>query len=136
MLFAAATEWPQAGRAEIEIGARKDRPARTATLELKFGTKRPGNCLAKDLPGTITLQLVEVAEINAPPDIEPVHWRLLTTRAVKSAVDAWAVVEDYRRGSKARMRSTISWQSVRWQGSPSCSWSKVATPDLFGARAR
>jgi hypothetical protein len=26
-----------------------------------------------------------------------VHWRLLTTRAVKSAVDGWAVVEDYRQ---------------------------------------
>jgi Transposase DDE domain len=100
MLFAAAAEWPQAGRAEIDIVARKDRPARTATLELKFGTvtiKKPANCLAKDVPKTITLRLVEVAEINAPPDVEPVHWRLLTTRAVESVADGWAVVEDYRQ---------------------------------------
>jgi hypothetical protein len=117
MLFAAAAEWPQAGRAAIEIVARKDRAARTATLELKFGTvtiKKPANCLAKDVPKTITLRLVEVAEINAPPDVEPVHWRLLTTRAVESTVDAWAVVEDYH--FRVLKRSGMNLEAAQLEG--------------------
>lgn len=99
-LFAAAAQWPPAGKAKIEIVARKDRAARTARLVLKFGVvtvRKPEDCLAKDLPASIMLRLVEVEEIGAPAGVEPVHWRLLTTFCVKSAEEAWRIVDLYRR---------------------------------------
>jgi hypothetical protein len=99
-LFEAAAHWPAAGEAEIEIVARKDRAARTARLVLKFGVvtiRKPEDCLAKDVPATVMLRLVEVEEIGAPEGVEPVHWRLLTTYCLKSAKEAWGIVDHYRR---------------------------------------
>jgi len=99
-LFEAAAQWPPAGEAEIEIVARKDRAARTARLVLKFGVvtiRKPEDCLPKDVPATLMLRLVEVAEIGAPEGGEPVLWRLLTTVCLKSAEAAWRIVDLYRR---------------------------------------
>jgi Transposase DDE domain len=98
-LFAAATHWPPAGEAEIEIVARQGRAARPARLILKFGVvtiRKPEDCLAKDVPATVMLRLVEVEEIGAPAGVEPVHWRLLTTYCLKSAEEAWRIVDLYR----------------------------------------
>ena len=125
MLFAAAAAWREAGRTKIEILARKDRVARTATLALKFGEvriKKPARCRTKGIPATITLRLVEVAEIDAAADVEPVHWRLLTTCAVDSAEDAFAMVGAYRQRWRIEeyfrtvKRSGMDLESARLEG--------------------
>jgi hypothetical protein len=73
---------PLAGTARIELRERHDRPARTADLEVRFGTmqiKRPRNTVERDLPKHCTVSVVEVREPNPPDGAEPVHWILLTS---------------------------------------------------------
>jgi hypothetical protein len=91
-----------AGRACVELRDRPGRPARTAQLSARFGRvklKRPDHlaALGTALPEEIEVSLVEVAEIDAPADAEPILWRLLTTHAVDQAAMAWRVVGCYRQ---------------------------------------
>jgi hypothetical protein len=43
------------------------------------------------------VQVVDVREVAPPAGEKAVHWRLLTTRPVADAADAWAVAELYRK---------------------------------------
>ena len=91
-----------AGTAVVDLRARIDRPARSAQLVARFGAvslKRPGH-LAKQgdaLAKTIAMSLVEVIEVGAPADAEPILWRLLTTHPIEDAAMAWRVVGWYRQ---------------------------------------
>ncbi len=89
------------GTASIEVRARPGRPARTAKLVTRFGRvslKRPKNLAKyKHLPKTVEVSLVEVREVDAPPGVEPILWRLLTTHAVENAAMAWRVIDWYRQ---------------------------------------
>ena len=91
-----------AGTASIELRARPGRPARTAHLETRFARvtlKRPAHLVRhdKDLAATVKVSLVEVREIDAPTDREPILWRLLTTHEIGDAAMAWRVVGWYRQ---------------------------------------
>lgn len=98
-LFTVAQAWPEVGRRTIELPARQGRPARTAKLGLRFGVvqlRRPRTCATPGLPETLTLNLVEVEAVDPPADQEPIHWRLLTTHALRDAAAAWRIVGWYR----------------------------------------
>jgi hypothetical protein len=89
-----------AGEVLVELRARPGRPARTARLVAGFAqveVVRPKNTIEKGLAETVAVSLVEVAEIDAPPGVEPIFWRLLTTHAVEDAAMAWRVVGWYRQ---------------------------------------
>ena len=90
-----------AGSALIELRARPGRPARTAKLVTRFGRvslKRPANLAKhKELAETVEVSLVEVREVDTPPDVEPIVWRLLTTHSVTDAAMAWRVIGWYRQ---------------------------------------
>ena len=89
-----------ADEAVVELRARPGRPARLARLVARYGQVemlRPKKTLEEALPETVTISLVEVAEIDAPPGAEPIFWQLLTTHPVGDAAKAWQVVEWYRR---------------------------------------
>lgn len=99
-LFDVAAGWPEAGRFEIDVVARKGRAARRATLALKYGTvevRRPRHCSTPGMPETLSLQLVEVEERNPPPGETAIHWRLLTTHRVASPAEARQIVAWYRQ---------------------------------------
>lgn len=100
MLFAATATWQLAGTRTIEIAARPpDRAKRTAVVEMRFGEVvicRPANEKDRTLAETVRLRLVEVRETNPPADVEPVHWRLLTTHDVADAAKAWQIVAWYQ----------------------------------------
>lgn len=88
-----------AGETDVELRARPGRPARTARLKAGYGRvtlKRPKNTCEDDLPETVTVSFVEVAEVDAPVGSEPILWRLLTTHPVEDPAKAWCVVEWYR----------------------------------------
>lgn len=99
LLYTATAHWPEAGKRAIDVPARgPQQPARRATLALRFGTvslRRPKRSFERDLPASVTLTLVEVVECDAPPDAEPIHWRLLTTHGVTDAEKAWRIVDWY-----------------------------------------
>ncbi len=99
MLFAAADGFRAAGKRSIELrpheaGQRK----RTAAVELRYGDVeicRPQH-EDRSLPATVRLRLIEVREVNPPADVEPLHWRLLTTHRIANAAGAWQIVGWYQ----------------------------------------
>jgi hypothetical protein len=99
-LFAAAAAQKEAGQIEFDIVARPGRPARHALLAVRFSPvtlRQPPNGADKQDPATLTLNLVEVSEINPPSAKDAVIWRLLTTHSVSSLADAVRIVERYRQ---------------------------------------
>lgn len=83
----------------VELLATPKRAARQAVLSLRFGALeilRPNGLDAKGLPKTVPLTLVEVVERDPPENVEPVHWRLLTTHAVADVAAAWQIVDWYK----------------------------------------
>ncbi len=100
-LFAHADSLPEAGRMEIELPAAPGRRARKATLALRFTEitlnrpRRPAG--GTPLPKTLTLNLVDVREVDPPAGRPGAHWRLLTTHAVNDLADARRIAGFYRR---------------------------------------
>jgi hypothetical protein len=88
----------------IEVGRTKDRLPRTATVQLRFTSvtvrppKRTAAARSMDLC-PLTLNVIDVREIDAPPESDAVHWRLLTNQPVNSAADA---------------RRCVLWYALRW----------------------
>lgn len=84
----------------IALRERADRPARTATLDLRFGQaaiRRPRNLREDAVPDDVTLRWVEVVETAPPAGVEPLRWLLLTTHALAGAADAWQIVAWYQQ---------------------------------------
>lgn len=127
-----------AGTAEIKLRARPGRPARTAQLMARFGRvtlKRPSH-LGKGVAKTITLSLVEVSEIGAPPDAEPILWRLLTTHAVEDSAMAWRVVNWYRqRWAIEQFFRTLKQQGLQLEDSQLESAGRLIKLTAIAARA-
>jgi DDE family transposase len=99
-LYAAIDAMAPAQQRTIQLPARVQRPARQADFELRFGTielARPQSKFLRHLPKSLHLAIVDVREINAGPDVEPLHWCLLTSHSVTSADDAWRIVEWYKQ---------------------------------------
>jgi hypothetical protein len=99
-LFAALDVLPEAARADLDLPAKPGRAARTARLAVRFATRalsRPDRGFRSGLPATLPVQLIDVREVDPPPGEPPIHWRLLTTRPVENAAQAWEMVALYRR---------------------------------------
>jgi hypothetical protein len=99
-LYAAIDAMAPVQRRTIQLPARAQRPARQVDLELRFGAielARPQSKFLRHLPKSLHLAVVDVREINTDPDVEPLHWRLLTSHEVASADDAWRIVEWYKQ---------------------------------------
>ena len=107
-LHTVSAAWPTAGTATIQVpvaigtpGAVKgERPValtlRHGPVELRRPDARYVAMQDPDLSPTVAVHLVEVVETDPPPDVEPVHWRLLTTHAPTTAAEAWQIVEWYK----------------------------------------
>lgn len=89
-----------AGETVVALRARPGRPARDARLAVSHAQVEmlcPKKTREKGLPETVTVSLVQVAEIDPPPGAEPIFWQLLTTHRVEDAAMAWQVVGWYRQ---------------------------------------
>jgi hypothetical protein len=92
---------PLAGTYQLEVRCRKDQPARTAKLEVRFGAlKMPAPAhksrYVKAInPGPIEMWVVEVREVDAPEGVEPIKWVLYTSLPLQTFDDAWTVIEYY-----------------------------------------
>lgn len=100
LLFAFIDAQPEQGRFTTTIPAAPGRSARPAELAVRFAEvvlRRPVNGADPALPETLTVRLVDVREVSQPSDgSKPVHWRLLTTHAVETLLDARRIVDFYR----------------------------------------
>jgi Transposase DDE domain len=99
-LYAACDAMAAIDRRVVQLPARTQRPARQAQFELRFGSielARPRTKWLRHLPESLSLSFVDVREVDAPPGVEPLHWRLLTSHEVAGAEDAWRIVDWYKR---------------------------------------
>jgi hypothetical protein len=93
---------PALGRERITLPAAPGRAARDAVLTLRARTVRllrpVRNRMAetRKLPPEVALTVVEALETRPPPGMEPVHWRLLTTRSVTTLAEARETTRHYR----------------------------------------
>jgi hypothetical protein len=99
-LFAFAAALPEKLRYEIEVPPKGGRPARKAVVSLSFGkaeVARPANGADKTLAQSVSLNIIDVREIDPPARETPVRWLLATTHEVESVEDARRMVFWYRR---------------------------------------
>jgi hypothetical protein len=99
LLFVHADNFPEQGRFEVKIPAAPGRKARVTQLAVRFchvEVCKPLHGAARDLPACIPLTLVDVREVSAPGDGEPIHWRILTTHQVSTLGEARRIVDFYR----------------------------------------
>ncbi|MFV1969300.1 MAG: IS4 family transposase, partial [Pirellulaceae bacterium] len=92
---------PVAGNYELQVRSRKKQPARTAMLEVRFGTlkvpvpARKSPYVRALKPEPITMNVVWVREVDAPKGAAPIEWVLYTSLDVETFDDAWHVIEYY-----------------------------------------
>jgi Transposase DDE domain len=115
-LFGAIAKTPEAGRIAFELQARPGRPGRTVELAVRFAEvtlRQPRLGADRRDPCELTLNMVEVREIEPPSPKEAVIWRLLTTHTVKTLADACQIVDLYRsRWSVEQLFRTMKSQAI------------------------
>ena len=97
-LFATIDAWPEQNRETIVLPALAGRREREACLALRFGKvslRRPATADGK-LAASVDVFVVDVTEVDAPPCVETLHWRLLTTHEVTTVEEAKEIVRWYR----------------------------------------
>ncbi len=100
---------PVAGKILIEVprDSHTKREARTASVEIKFGTapvKKPANLKKTEtMPMSVEVSLVSAKEINAPDGEEPICWQLITNDKVESFEDAVTCVKRYTQRWKVEV---------------------------------
>jgi hypothetical protein len=115
-LFAAIAAQPEAGRLSFDLVGRPGRSARKVTLALRFckaTVRQPRTGPDRRDPPHLTLNLVEVSEIDPPSAEEAIVWRLLTSHAVSSPEQAARLVDLYRmRWSIEQLFRTVKSQAI------------------------
>jgi hypothetical protein len=100
---------PWAGTYELRMRARGQtrehgpQPARTAKVEVRFGRlhmpvpTHKSRYVKRLSPAPIAMGVVYALEVDAPKDVEPIEWILLTSLPVESFEEAWLVLGDYEK---------------------------------------
>jgi hypothetical protein len=100
LMFEAAASWPVLGGQIADVAPKGiGDKGRAAKVLLKAGVvtiKKPVRGCSKTDPQTLTLTLVEAAEVDAPAGVKPLLWRLVTTLSAGSLEEAIEVVRLYR----------------------------------------
>lgn len=99
--------WQNVGRGrakgllEIDVDAKDGNPSRTARCEIRYQrvTVKPPKNRPAYLPKlkSVGLWAILLEEVDAPIDVDPISWRLLTTISISSFDDACLMVEYYTR---------------------------------------
>ena len=104
-VFATAATAPVLGRFDLKLRARPGVAARQAHLEVRAVTT--GIVAPRDLPGQHApqaSQLVEVRELDPPPDVPALHWVLLTSWPCDTFAQARRVVGAYQPVAEVSVR--------------------------------
>jgi Transposase DDE domain len=99
-LFAQCDALAPVARATLDLPARPGRRARQAVLAVRFMAAKlakPQNREMPQAPDCVSLNFVDLREIDPPAGEIAVHWRLLTSHPVRDGGDALAVADLYRR---------------------------------------
>ena len=100
-LWEAATSQPACGEFTVDVPRQRGKPARTATLALRFTpiTLFPPQTIPRSQAWAVPLQLwvVLAQEVNPPADVEPITWLLLTTLPVRDFAAGRQMIAYYTR---------------------------------------
>lgn len=94
---------PPTGSYELKLRANHQQPARTAQVEVRQGAiglpvPKDCGCYARECGITfMTMNVVEVREVNVPPGVAPLRWVLLTSHDTSTFDQAWRVIEYYEK---------------------------------------
>ena len=94
---------PVAGTYELTVQANQNQPARTTTVEVRFGAirfPRPKHISAWAKKTGITeipMGVVEVREVSPPAGVEALHWILLTSESVDTFETSWTIIGYYEQ---------------------------------------
>ncbi len=97
------SELQPVGTYELRLRARPQQPARSAKLEVRVGSIKMPVPVHKSPwvrqlnPQPIAMNVVYVVEVDAPADVTPICWVLLTSLPAKTFAHAWTVIEHYER---------------------------------------
>lgn len=97
-LWAAIKQSPVQGQVTIELRRKDNQPPRQATLTVRYAglaIQPPRNRKGRAALQSIPLQVVLAREENAPPQVTPVCWLLLTTLPCSSFAEAIQCVQWY-----------------------------------------
>jgi hypothetical protein len=138
-LFTALDALPEAGQADLDLPAQPGRRRRTARLAVRFATMtlaRPNRSFRAGLPDAVEMQLVDVREVSPPAGEPAVHWRLLTTRPVGDAAEAWAIVDLYGPSSNCSPPSRPRGSTSKACGSKTPSRGTSSSPQRSSLRSQ
>lgn len=91
----------RSGSYTLTLRARPGQAAREAELEVRIGKikiprpKHVSPWVRTLEQGPVAMNVIEVAEVNAPQGVEPIHWVLLTSLSVATFDEAWAIIGHY-----------------------------------------
>ncbi len=118
-LFDAPSDWRAFGAMDISVPPKRPGDAgRTARVALKAGCVcivRPRHGAASD-PKTVTLNYLEVSEINPPKGQTAIKWRLLTTLPVAGEADEFAAAQEIVRLYRLRWRIEQVFRGMKSDG--------------------
>ncbi len=80
------------GEIEFELPPRQNQPGRKVRQQV-WAAER---AISNGKKGKLTVTCVIAKEIDPPPGVQPLEWRLLTNRKVKNLIEATEIVEWYR----------------------------------------
>lgn len=129
---------PEADRRSLNLRERASKPARTATLSLRFAKVEIKGAEAKNngLPKAVLLNVIDVVETNPPKGVPPLCWRLLTTHDVADAAKAWQIVAWYsQRWHIEQLFRTMKQQGLRLEDSQIAEASRLAKLAAIATRA-
>jgi len=98
-LYSSLDRLPVAQHFALDLPAISGRAARRATMALRFAPvclRRPQHSVDRDLPASVTLYALDVREINPPPGVEAVQWRLLSSAPIETLAQAHQAIAAYR----------------------------------------
>jgi hypothetical protein len=98
-LYSSLDRLPVAQHFALDLPAIPGRAARRATMALRFAPvclRRPQHSVDRDLPASVTLYALDVREINPPPGVEAVQWRLLSSAPIETLAQAHQAIAAYR----------------------------------------
>jgi hypothetical protein len=100
MLFAAADAWPVLSAYTVQVPPRgpgdTGRAANVVVRASRVALRHPRNARREGDPESIEVTLVDAREIDPPPGVEPLHWRLLSTLPAQTPAEAVEMVRLYR----------------------------------------
>ncbi len=101
-LQAAVAALPVASRRQLAVPRAEDRPARTATVDLRFGrmTLRPPQHRQQEGLPPVALDAILVNEVGAPAGVPPLRWLLLSSLPCAGVAAAW---------------ERVTWYTYRWR---------------------